>query len=462
MSVYEKQIVHWIQPAATWMKNLKVGFLIPIAIFFIISFPPLFGQEILAIICGVVWGLWAGFGIVSAGTLLGELGNFFAFKYWCGARGAKIEKTSIFYACLARVIREGGFKIAVIARYSAIPGHFTTAIFATCGMNVLTFTIAAILSLPKQFMTVYIGVLLEESGTGTTSSSSKTVSDVVFAVTFVVTSVAMWYILRQVALVKVDVIHDRRKARQSKLDRTTGLYGTSFESTSVFNPSEAEIPLNPSDAPYDAPYQQWDDQGRAVGYTGDPQVYAPQPRRVDNPFGSGGGLTPSRTGSNAGQTNTGLAQPPPGAAEPARSPYRQESTDTVGWEIQNNPSSFPLSQVGGVASPPPRLPPLSEPYEDPFSSSVTLSQPTYAPPPGPPPQSFAQPPARFTSPTASPVSSPSMPLPPFGGARGPSSPSYAFGAPAHSYGSNAQGGTGSAAQRTFSPPPPSYQSADLR
>ena len=27
-------------------------------------------------LCGDVWGVWIGFGIVAAGTLLGELGNF--------------------------------------------------------------------------------------------------------------------------------------------------------------------------------------------------------------------------------------------------------------------------------------------------------------------------------------------------------------------------------------------------
>jgi hypothetical protein len=36
----------------------------------------LFGHEIVAILCGVVWGLWIGFAIVAAGTFLGELGNF--------------------------------------------------------------------------------------------------------------------------------------------------------------------------------------------------------------------------------------------------------------------------------------------------------------------------------------------------------------------------------------------------
>ena len=38
--------------------------------------PQLFGHEIVAILCGVVWGIWLGFAIVTAGTALGELANF--------------------------------------------------------------------------------------------------------------------------------------------------------------------------------------------------------------------------------------------------------------------------------------------------------------------------------------------------------------------------------------------------
>lgn len=34
-----------------------------------------------------------------------------------------MEKTNLQYACLARIVREGGFKVALVARYSAIPGH---------------------------------------------------------------------------------------------------------------------------------------------------------------------------------------------------------------------------------------------------------------------------------------------------------------------------------------------------
>jgi uncharacterized membrane protein YdjX (TVP38/TMEM64 family) len=38
----------------------------------VLSFPPLFGHEIIALLCGVVYGLWIGFGVVAAGTFFGE------------------------------------------------------------------------------------------------------------------------------------------------------------------------------------------------------------------------------------------------------------------------------------------------------------------------------------------------------------------------------------------------------
>ena len=46
-----------------------------------------------------------------------------AFRYLCSARGEKLEKTRLDYACLARIVRDGGLKVAIVARFSAIPGH---------------------------------------------------------------------------------------------------------------------------------------------------------------------------------------------------------------------------------------------------------------------------------------------------------------------------------------------------
>ncbi len=61
-----------LQPFSEKVRDLPGGWLIPIAILILISFPPLFGHEIIALLCGVVYGLWIGFGIVAAGTFFGE------------------------------------------------------------------------------------------------------------------------------------------------------------------------------------------------------------------------------------------------------------------------------------------------------------------------------------------------------------------------------------------------------
>ncbi|KZV87680.1 hypothetical protein EXIGLDRAFT_620340 [Exidia glandulosa HHB12029] len=218
LTVYHKQIVAFLRPAADWMHDLKFGYLIPVGIFFVISFPPLFGHEIVAVICGLVWGLGIGFAITCVGTLIGEVGNYYAFKYCLRGRAEKLEKEKPYYDCLARVVREGGFKVALMARLSAIPGHFTTAIFATCGMGIWTFLLAAILSLPKQFITVYAGVMLEasdeENGTAKKDDTTqKIISDVVAGLSVFITFYALWYIYKEMQRVKPAVFRDRRKAR---------------------------------------------------------------------------------------------------------------------------------------------------------------------------------------------------------------------------------------------------------
>ncbi|KAF8147772.1 hypothetical protein K438DRAFT_1625963, partial [Mycena galopus ATCC 62051] len=142
----------------------KAGPVIPILVLIALSFPPLFGHELVATLCGVVWGLGEGFGVVAAGTLLGEMCTFFVFKYCCGARGKRLELSNMQYGTLAHVVHEGGLQIAIIVRYSSLPAHLTTAVFATCGMPFWVFLVAAVVSLPKQLVLVYVGVALA-SGT---------------------------------------------------------------------------------------------------------------------------------------------------------------------------------------------------------------------------------------------------------------------------------------------------------
>ncbi|KZP17652.1 hypothetical protein FIBSPDRAFT_22733 [Athelia psychrophila] len=209
LGVLHSKYIKALEPVTTSIRRLPAGFLIPIAILFVMSFPPLFGHEIIAIMVGAVWGAGWGFLIVSAGQFFGELANYFVFKYACRARTTKIRETNVRYACLAQVLKEGGLWIAIIARFSIIPTH---SLFATCGMSLPTFIISALVSMPKQLATVYIGAAFV--ATGVQEQQSTYISAIVLMLTLTVTILAGWHINRRINAVKKGVVISRQKLRR--------------------------------------------------------------------------------------------------------------------------------------------------------------------------------------------------------------------------------------------------------
>ncbi|KAE8256288.1 hypothetical protein A4X13_0g2742 [Tilletia indica] len=217
MTIFHRQIIDWLTPFSKKVKSVSWGWVIPVIIFVVISFPPLFGHEILAILCGVVYGLWIGFAVVCLGTLLGEIANFYAFKTFLQKHAEKYERKNISYGCMAHIVREGGFKVILLARLSAIPGHFTTAVFATVGMSIWMFTLAAVLSLPKQLSIVYLGVAIETSGSGGESTTSKIVKYVVLLLSLIITVWAAHYLYAQMELARPQVQQTLRAKRYTML-----------------------------------------------------------------------------------------------------------------------------------------------------------------------------------------------------------------------------------------------------
>lgn len=79
-------------------------------------------------------------------------------------------------------------------------------------MKFFIFVAAAVLSLPKQLVTVYIGVLLGESINGT-SSKERIASALLSVVSFIITTIAYKFLNREINKIKPEVIYERRKAR---------------------------------------------------------------------------------------------------------------------------------------------------------------------------------------------------------------------------------------------------------
>ncbi|EJD05333.1 uncharacterized protein FOMMEDRAFT_152630 [Fomitiporia mediterranea MF3/22] len=220
---YNKKIVHALNPTARHLRDMSAGWLIPIAILFVIAFPPLMGQELAYILIGIIWGFWIGIGVTAAGTILGEICSFLAFRYCCMVRASKFEEKHIRYACFAKVVRAGSFKIALLTRYTVIPGHLFTPIFTTCGMNFFLFVLAVLLSLPRQAAFIYIGDVLEKVEAGNERQLDRILSGVVVFVLVTITIAVMLYIRRLMHRVKHDVVYARRMTRaessQAALDR---------------------------------------------------------------------------------------------------------------------------------------------------------------------------------------------------------------------------------------------------
>ncbi|RVD80158.1 uncharacterized protein DFL_008064 [Arthrobotrys flagrans] len=227
ISVYHEQIVKWLTPVSQKIRSLSWGWIIPIVILFIISFPPLFGHEIVAILCGIVYGLWIGFAIVAAGTFIGEIGTYFAFKGVLRGKAEKEERRNLNYACLATVTREGGIIFVFIARLSAIPAHLTTAVFATCGISFWVFFIATLLSLPKQLVVVYLGVIINNP------SGGHLVSNIILGITFAITILAAGYIYWQMRKVRPRLIAEHEAIKNGQ---------TSYEGADI----SGGIELNPN------------------------------------------------------------------------------------------------------------------------------------------------------------------------------------------------------------------------
>lgn len=140
------QIISSLMPFVHNARGWPFGWVIPVAIIAVLSFPPLFGNgehnaetnayrttpltrvplEIVLILTGVVWGIKGGAAIVAAGTVIGELGSFTVFRTCCSKRAQRFSRQSLNYACLSRVIEEGGLFVAWIVRLSAIPTHVST------------------------------------------------------------------------------------------------------------------------------------------------------------------------------------------------------------------------------------------------------------------------------------------------------------------------------------------------
>ncbi|KAJ7747936.1 hypothetical protein DFH07DRAFT_747486 [Mycena maculata] len=132
-----------------------------IVVIIALSFPPLFDQEIVAMLCGLVWGLgwFPALTFCLIQTILGEMCTYFFFKFCCGTRGERLELSNMQYIILARVVPQSRRIVGQFFSVSHESDHWenivTTAVFSTCALPFWKFSIAVIVSLPNQLVSLH-------------------------------------------------------------------------------------------------------------------------------------------------------------------------------------------------------------------------------------------------------------------------------------------------------------------
>lgn len=102
-------------------------------------------------------------------------------------------------------------------RFSIIPSHLSTAVFSTCDVKFWHFTVSTFLTLPKQLILVYLGVLLVQEQDG------ATVKNALFAVAGVVTVLAGVWIWFKMAKYKKQLLAEQAERQANKEAQRLGL-----------------------------------------------------------------------------------------------------------------------------------------------------------------------------------------------------------------------------------------------
>lgn len=108
-------------------------------------------------------------------------------------------------------------QIVFVIRFSIIPSHLSTAVFSTCDVKFWHFAVSTFLTLPKQLILVYLGVLLVEEQDG------ATVKNALFAVAGVVTVLAGVWIWFKMAKYKKQLLAEQAERQANKEAQRLGL-----------------------------------------------------------------------------------------------------------------------------------------------------------------------------------------------------------------------------------------------
>lgn len=238
--VYKTDFERWLQPLANWLSARDSwSWTIPVGILVILSFPPLFGHEIVQLLVGIAYPFGVALAIAIAGAILGEAACFVVFKYMFSGYVERKIADKVNWAATARVAQTAGFRGVLVIRYSIVPPHLANPLFACTGMKFWLYMTTVILSLPKSLVFVALG-----SPSSQNSKAAKWGKAAAIFVVVVITLIASVWIRKQMKVATQQIEAERGITHEDeemdmlgpKADQNGSAGDTSYHGVGVASP----------------------------------------------------------------------------------------------------------------------------------------------------------------------------------------------------------------------------------
>lgn len=191
IAIFSHKLQSHLGPLANKMERIPLAWLALSALIAIVSIPPLFGHELLAIIAGYVYGQKLGFAILTISSVVGESMVYFAFRFWLRSYLDSFRKKyRRNYSVFVQVVESGGLRMLWAIRMSVIPPHFSTPLFSSLqNITWWKWMLANILASPVKFYPpVFAGTLLRDK------RNNSVIGDVAFIGSTLITVMVLLYI----------------------------------------------------------------------------------------------------------------------------------------------------------------------------------------------------------------------------------------------------------------------------
>lgn len=228
-----------------WLE-LEYGRLLLFTLVFFVGFPPLLGFSPLSMLSGMVYGFPGGWPILATASITGLFCSFLVFRYLLHKQAVHLIHANEKFRAFADILKEDSSLILLILiRLCPLPYSLSNgALSAIPELPAWRYGLASIITSPKLFIHVFVGLKLKQLGDEKSTLATKIV-DIISIIITGCASALTTYIIYNRMQAKLDIYHQAHNS-------TTGDYDSmvfgNFEDDAGSSVANVELDSNDFDA----------------------------------------------------------------------------------------------------------------------------------------------------------------------------------------------------------------------